>query len=137
MARIDQLEVPLCALKESTSQLEQIIPEASRPVTSHSVSSLRHRWTRLHAVSRAQERALEDTAREWRNFTEKVGHSIFMPVNWLSWNCSHVTVVHGSAVLMCFHSLQELLSTISQSIASVHSSLAWETLIMMWFPVNR
>lgn len=97
VARIDLLEVLLGALKDSASQLEQIIPEASRPVTSYSVSSLWHRWTRLHAVSRAQERALEDTAREWRSFTEKVGHSIFMSVNSSPLNYSQVTVVHESA----------------------------------------
>lgn len=137
VARIDQLEVPLCALKESASQLEQIIPEASRPATSYSVSSLRQRWTRLHAVSRAQERALEDTVKEWRNFTEKVGSPERVHVSrWLGIG-SQVAVVHESAILMCIRSLQELLSTISQSIASVHSSLVWERMIMIRFPVNR
>lgn len=88
MARIDLLEVPLGALKDSASQLEHIVPEASRPVTSHSVSSLWHRWSRLHAVSRAQERALEDTLREWRSFTEKVDMSVDgLPSNYRSSCC--------------------------------------------------
>lgn len=99
-ARIDLLEVPLSALKDSASQLEQIIPEASRPVTSHSVSSLWHRWTRLHAVSRAQERALEDTVRDWRSFTEKVGRPqrIFI--------CQSM-VQRRITVKLLFHSLRE------------------------------
>lgn len=96
VARIDLLEVPLSALKDSATHLEQIIPEASRPVTSHSVSSLWHRWTRLHTVSRAQERALEDTAREWRSFTAKVDHGIFMSANGSPSNYCQVTV-HESA----------------------------------------
>lgn len=96
MARIDLLEVALSALKDSASQLEHIIPEASRPVTSHSVSSLWHRWTRLHTVSRAQERALEDTLREWMSFIEKVGHSTFIAVGASPWNYSGVTGVHES-----------------------------------------
>lgn len=106
-ARVDLLEVPLSALKDSASQLEQIIPEASRPVTSHSVSSLWHRWTRLHAVSRAQERALEDTVRDWRSFTEKVGRPqrIYMPVNGSASNYAEVTVPQpAGAVLAPFHS---------------------------------
>ncbi len=72
MAHVDLLELPLSALKENAAELEQIISESSKAVTSHSVSSLWQRWTRLRSVARAQERALEDTAREWRNFTEKV-----------------------------------------------------------------
>ncbi|XP_071335456.1 nesprin-1 isoform X2 [Trachinotus anak] len=72
VAHIDLLELPLTALKENATELEQIISESSKGVTSHSVSSLWQRWTRLRSVARAQERALEDTAREWRNFTEKM-----------------------------------------------------------------
>uniref|UniRef100_A0A3B4YE87 Spectrin repeat containing nuclear envelope protein 1 n=1 Tax=Seriola lalandi dorsalis TaxID=1841481 RepID=A0A3B4YE87_SERLL len=72
VAHIDLLELPLNALKENATELEQIISESSKSVTSHSVSSLWQRWTRLRSVARAQERALEDTAREWRNFTEKM-----------------------------------------------------------------
>lgn len=73
MAHIDLLELPLNALRENVSELEEIISEPSKAVTSHAVSSLWQRWTRLRSVARAQERALEDTAREWRNFSEKVG----------------------------------------------------------------
>lgn len=127
MARIDLLEVPLGALKDGASQLEQIIPEASRPITSHSVSALWHRWTRLHAVSRAQERALEDTVREWRSFTEKVGKSV--------WICQSM-VVHGSPIPMHIPCPQKPFSTVSQSIASARPTLV-ETLMIMWFPVNR
>lgn len=72
MAHIDLLELQLNALKEEAAELELIISEASKAVTSHAVSSLWQRWTRLRSVARAQERALEDSAREWRNFTEKV-----------------------------------------------------------------
>ncbi|XP_027140369.1 nesprin-1 isoform X4 [Larimichthys crocea] len=72
VAHINLLELPLNAMKENAAELEQIISESSKAVTSHSVSSLWQRWTRLRSVARAQERALEDTAREWRNFTEKM-----------------------------------------------------------------
>ncbi|XP_028253699.1 nesprin-1 [Parambassis ranga] len=72
MAQVDLLELPLNALKESATELEQIISESSKAVTSHAVSSLWQRWTRLRSVAQAQERALEDTAREWRNFNEKM-----------------------------------------------------------------
>ncbi|XP_033998692.1 nesprin-1 isoform X2 [Trematomus bernacchii] len=71
-AHIDLLELPLNAMRENASELEQIISESCKAVISHSVSSLWQRWTRLRSVARAQERALEDTAREWRNFTDKM-----------------------------------------------------------------
>lgn len=72
VAHIDLLELHLNALKENATESEQFISESSKAITSHSVLSLWQRWTRLRRVARAQERALEDTAREWRNFTEKV-----------------------------------------------------------------
>lgn len=72
MAHVDLLEVPLNALREIATELEPDISECSKGVTSHSVSSLWQRWSRLRSVARAQERALEDAAREWRNYTEKV-----------------------------------------------------------------
>lgn len=72
MAHLDLLEVPLNAVKELGKELEQIISESSTVVTSHCVSALWQRWTKLCSVARAQERALEDTTREWRNFMEKV-----------------------------------------------------------------
>ncbi|CAI5683845.1 unnamed protein product [Oreochromis niloticus] len=72
VAHVDLLEMPLNALKERAAELEQLISESSKAITSHVVSSLWQRWTRLRSVARAQERALEDTAREWRNFNEKM-----------------------------------------------------------------
>lgn len=72
VAHVDVLELPLNALKENAAELDQIISESSKAVIGHAVSSLWQRWTRLRCVARAQERALEDTAREWRNFTERV-----------------------------------------------------------------
>ncbi|XP_026197444.1 nesprin-1 isoform X3 [Anabas testudineus] len=72
VAHIDLLELHLNALKENATESEQFISESSKAITSHSVLSLWQRWTRLRRVARAQERALEDTAREWRNFTEKM-----------------------------------------------------------------
>ncbi|CAJ1078482.1 nesprin-1 [Xyrichtys novacula] len=72
VANINLLELSLNALKGNAAELEQIVSESSKAVISHSVSSLWHRWTRLCSVARAQERALEDTLREWRNFTEKM-----------------------------------------------------------------
>lgn len=64
--------MPVSALKEDAKELEQIISESSKSITSHSVSSLWQQWTRLRSVAQARERALEDTLREWGTFTEKV-----------------------------------------------------------------
>lgn len=72
------LELPLNALKESARELEEIVSESSKAIISHSVSSLWKRWTRLCSVARAQDRALEDTVREWRNITEKVRRDEFV-----------------------------------------------------------
>lgn len=74
---MDLLELPVNALKENATELEQIISESSKAITSHSVSSLWQRWSRLRCVAQAQERALEDTLREWRTFTEKVQGFIY------------------------------------------------------------
>ncbi|XP_056150129.1 nesprin-1-like [Lampris incognitus] len=70
--RIEALEQPLTILREKAAELEQLISESSKAVTSHCVSSLWQRWTRLRSAADAQERALEDTARDWRGFTEKM-----------------------------------------------------------------
>uniref|UniRef100_A0A3P8TBY5 Spectrin repeat containing nuclear envelope protein 1 n=1 Tax=Amphiprion percula TaxID=161767 RepID=A0A3P8TBY5_AMPPE len=70
--KCQRYRLPLNALKENAAELEPIISESSKAVTSHTVSSLWQRWTRLGSVARAQGRALEDTEREWRNFTEKM-----------------------------------------------------------------
>ncbi|XP_027896443.1 nesprin-1 isoform X8 [Xiphophorus couchianus] len=72
VTQVDVLELPLSALKESAGELDQIMSESSKVLTRHTVSSLWQRWTRLRSVARAQERALEDAAREWRNFIEKM-----------------------------------------------------------------
>lgn len=76
MTQVDVLELPLSALKESAGELDQIMSESSKVLTRHTVSSLWQRWTRLRSVARSQERALEDAAREWRNFIEKVGEKL-------------------------------------------------------------
>ncbi|KAM4529485.1 nesprin-1 isoform 3-T3 [Fundulus diaphanus] len=72
VTQTDMLELPLNALKEIAAELDPIISESGKVLSSHAVSSLWQRWTRLRSVVRAQERALEDTAREWRNFAEKM-----------------------------------------------------------------
>ncbi|MED6283585.1 hypothetical protein CHARACLAT_010424, partial [Characodon lateralis] len=72
VTQIDMLELPLNALKESTAELDQIVSESSKGLTSHVVSSLWQRWTRLRSVVKAQERVLEDTSRDWRNFIDKM-----------------------------------------------------------------
>ncbi|XP_068610253.1 nesprin-1 [Brachionichthys hirsutus] len=70
VAHIDLLQLPLNALKENATELEQSISETGKAVTSHCVSSLWQRWTRLRSVAQAQDRSLEDTSRAWRNLTE-------------------------------------------------------------------
>lgn len=105
MAHVDLLEMPLNALKERAAELEQLISESSKAITSHVVSSLWQRWTHLRSVARAQERALEDTAREWRNFNEKVRDSL--PVGFCAcyW-CG------GPHVLACFLGNKEQVPTL-------------------------
>uniref|UniRef100_A0A8C7M5B3 Spectrin repeat containing nuclear envelope protein 1 n=1 Tax=Oncorhynchus kisutch TaxID=8019 RepID=A0A8C7M5B3_ONCKI len=70
---IDGCEPTLTGLKEKATDLALVGSESSKAAIGHSVSSLWQRWTRLRSVARAQERALEDTARDWRSFREKVG----------------------------------------------------------------
>uniref|UniRef100_A0A8C7FMX2 Spectrin repeat containing nuclear envelope protein 1 n=1 Tax=Oncorhynchus kisutch TaxID=8019 RepID=A0A8C7FMX2_ONCKI len=69
---IDGCEPTLTGLKEKATDLALVGSESSKAAIGHSVSSLWQRWTRLRSVARAQERALEDTARDWRSFREKV-----------------------------------------------------------------
>uniref|UniRef100_A0A8C7FN26 Spectrin repeat containing nuclear envelope protein 1 n=1 Tax=Oncorhynchus kisutch TaxID=8019 RepID=A0A8C7FN26_ONCKI len=57
---------------KKATDLALVGSESSKAAIGHSVSSLWQRWTRLRSVARAQERALEDTARDWRSFREKV-----------------------------------------------------------------
>uniref|UniRef100_A0A8K9Y661 Spectrin repeat containing nuclear envelope protein 1 n=1 Tax=Oncorhynchus mykiss TaxID=8022 RepID=A0A8K9Y661_ONCMY len=65
---IDGCEPTLTGLKEKATDLALVGSESSKAAIGHSVSSLWQRWTRLRSVARAQERALEDTARDWRKF---------------------------------------------------------------------
>uniref|UniRef100_A0A8K9XYB1 Spectrin repeat containing nuclear envelope protein 1 n=1 Tax=Oncorhynchus mykiss TaxID=8022 RepID=A0A8K9XYB1_ONCMY len=60
-------------ISSKATDLALVGSESSKAAIGHSVSSLWQRWTRLRSVARAQERALEDTARDWRSFREKVG----------------------------------------------------------------
>ncbi|XP_042156778.1 nesprin-1 isoform X2 [Oncorhynchus tshawytscha] len=69
---IDGCEPTLTGLKEKATDLALVGSESSKAAIGHSVSSLWQRWTRLRSVARAQERALEDTARDWRSFREKM-----------------------------------------------------------------
>jgi len=116
VALIDMLELPLNALKENITELEGIISESGKAVTSHAVSSLWQRWNRLRSVSRAQERALEDTAREWRNFIEKVRTVPFLSAKGVPWlisppNCMFVClffVFHKKTCLIYFFQPREM-----------------------------
>ncbi|CAL9692474.1 unnamed protein product [Knipowitschia caucasica] len=73
IAHLDLLEVPLNAVKDILKELEDIIYDSSGAiVASLNVSALWQRWTKMCSMARAQERALEDTTREWRNFMEKM-----------------------------------------------------------------
>ncbi|CAL8394133.1 unnamed protein product, partial [Arctogadus glacialis] len=70
---MDSAERSLTALREKATALEALGSEAGRAaVAGHSISSLWQRLTRLRSVARGQERALEDTVREWRKFNEKM-----------------------------------------------------------------
>ncbi|XP_061667964.1 nesprin-1 isoform X8 [Syngnathoides biaculeatus] len=67
-----QLEFAVDALKEKAAELERLLAESGSAVANRGVSALRQRWSRLGGVARSQERALEDTTREWRNLSEKM-----------------------------------------------------------------
>ncbi|KAG7275374.1 hypothetical protein CRUP_007930, partial [Coryphaenoides rupestris] len=71
LSQTDSAEQSLNVLREKASELEPASSECSKAVAGHSVSSLWQRLTRLRSVARAQQRALEDTVKEWRNFNEK------------------------------------------------------------------
>ncbi|XP_061756512.1 nesprin-1-like isoform X2 [Nerophis ophidion] len=70
----DLQEFAITAMKEDkVVELERlVIKSGAAAVVHHALSSLWQRWTRIRSVVRVQERALEDTAREWRNLTEKM-----------------------------------------------------------------
>lgn len=66
----------LTGLEEQAAQLEQMGCDASKATISRSMTTVWQRWTRLRSVARGQEKVLEDTALEWRSFTEKVAYFI-------------------------------------------------------------
>lgn len=72
VTQADLQELTLNSLKEKAVELERLVADTDVTVITCALSSLWRRWSRLHGVARAQERALEDTAQEWRNITEKV-----------------------------------------------------------------
>uniref|UniRef100_A0A8C1T5H7 Spectrin repeat containing, nuclear envelope 1a n=1 Tax=Cyprinus carpio TaxID=7962 RepID=A0A8C1T5H7_CYPCA len=69
-SQVQGLEDALNGLKERAAQFDQ---PAIKDATSRSVCSLSHRWTRLLSVARAQVKALQDSAHNWRCTREKVG----------------------------------------------------------------
>ncbi|XP_057678025.1 nesprin-1 isoform X5 [Corythoichthys intestinalis] len=68
----DLQEFTLNALKDKAVELERLLTDSSVVLVNRAFSSLWQRWSRLRGVARAQERALEDTAREWRSFSGKM-----------------------------------------------------------------
>ncbi|XP_061559702.1 nesprin-1 isoform X16 [Phycodurus eques] len=68
----DQQEFAIIALKEKAAELEQLLTDSVVAIVNRALSTLWQRWSRLRGVARSQERALEDTAREWRNLSEKM-----------------------------------------------------------------
>ncbi|XP_061127011.1 nesprin-1-like isoform X2 [Syngnathus typhle] len=72
VTQVDIQELALNALKENATELERLLAKSDATVITRVLSSLWQRWSRLRGVARTQERALEDTAQEWRNFTEKM-----------------------------------------------------------------
>uniref|UniRef100_A0A3B3YSL6 KASH domain-containing protein n=1 Tax=Poecilia mexicana TaxID=48701 RepID=A0A3B3YSL6_9TELE len=119
---IDMLEVPLSALKESAAELDRITSESSKVLTRHTVSSLWQRWTRLRSVARAQERALEDAAREWRNFIEKMEKvsSVSKDLHSRVPDCT----VEKAATRAALQSLLEYHDSFSQEVEREQSTLA-------------
>jgi len=69
MLQVQGLEDTLNELKEKAEQFDQ---PAIKDTTSQSVHSLSQRWTRLYSVARAQAKALQDSADNWRCTREKV-----------------------------------------------------------------
>lgn len=69
MPQFQGLEDALNGLKEKAAQFDQ---PAIKDVTSQSVRSVSHRWSRLNSVARAQVKALQDSAHNWRCIREKV-----------------------------------------------------------------
>lgn len=69
MLQVQSLEDALNELNEKAAQFDQ---PAIKDTTSQSVHSLSQRWTRLYSVARAQVKALQDSADNWRCTREKV-----------------------------------------------------------------
>lgn len=69
---VNGFQEKLSGLEEQAAQLELVGSDASKATISRSMTTVWQRWTRLRSVARGQERVLEDTAQEWRTFSEKV-----------------------------------------------------------------
>ncbi|XP_016311636.1 nesprin-1-like isoform X6 [Sinocyclocheilus anshuiensis] len=69
MSQVQGLEDALNGLKVKAAQFVQ---PAIKDTISQSVCSLSHRWTRLFGVARAQVKALQDSACNWRCTREKL-----------------------------------------------------------------
>ncbi|XP_048062412.1 nesprin-1 isoform X1 [Megalobrama amblycephala] len=69
MSQVQGLEDVLNGLKEKAAQFDQ---PAIKDTTFQSVHSLSQRWTRLYSVARAQMKALQDSAHNWRCTREKL-----------------------------------------------------------------
>lgn len=75
MSQVQDFEDTLNALKAQTAKFDQL---AINDTVSQSVCSLRHRWTRLFSVAKAQEKVLKDSAHNWRSTREKVRDSLLI-----------------------------------------------------------
>lgn len=69
---VNGFQEKLSGLEEQAAQLELVGSDASKATISRSMTTVWQRWTRLRSVARGRERVLEDTAQEWRTFSEKV-----------------------------------------------------------------
>lgn len=93
--------------------MELVASDASKATISRSMTTVWQRWTRLRSVARGQERVLEDTAREWRTFREKVHYyklidSFIVLINdyiIIIYVCIFTTVklASGTVTLPCFY----------------------------------
>ncbi|KAJ8275253.1 hypothetical protein COCON_G00098780 [Conger conger] len=72
VALVSGFQEKLTGLEERAALLEQVGSDASKACISRSMTTVWQRWTRLRSVARGQEKVLEDTALEWRSFTEKM-----------------------------------------------------------------
>ncbi|KAJ8270593.1 hypothetical protein GJAV_G00116870 [Gymnothorax javanicus] len=72
VALVSGFHEKLTGLEDQATQLEQVGCDASKATISRSMTTVWQRWTRLRSIARGQEKVLEDTAQEWRSFTEKM-----------------------------------------------------------------